>query len=60
MTLFKGKLVQFNISTVYVEPYTDSSTVFKFYYPRGDVFGRTSVNLEYYGFCQYRARDTKH
>lgn len=59
MTVFKGKLTQFNISTVYVEPYTDSSTVFKFYYPRGDVYWRTSVNLEYYGFCQYRARDTK-
>jgi len=47
MTVFKGKLAQFNISTVYVEPYTDSSTVFKFYYPRGDVYWRTSVSLEY-------------
>ncbi len=59
MTVFMGKLAQFNISTVYVEPYTDSSTVFKFYYPRGDVYWRTSVSLEYYGFCQYRARDTR-
>ena len=59
MTVFMGKLAQFNISTVYVEPYTDSSRVFKFYYPRGDVYWRTSVNLEYYGFCQYRVRDTK-
>jgi hypothetical protein len=58
LTVFKGKLVQFNISAVYVEPYTDSSTLFIFYYARPNVYWMTSIGLEYYGFCQYRVKDT--
>ncbi len=37
LTEFKGKLAQFNISTAHIEPYTDSSTLFTFYYPRTNV-----------------------
>lgn len=57
LTLFKAKLIQDNITTVYVEPYDSSSDFFTFYYPWRHWYFRTDVWLEYTGICQYRVRN---
>jgi branched-chain amino acid transport system permease protein len=54
LILFKERLVEYNISTVYVEPFTDSSTRFRFYYERNHVFWTTDVQLKFTLFCQYK------
>lgn len=53
-TVFKAKLEELGITTVYVKPFTDSSMTFTFYYERSNIVWRTSVRLEFFGFFQYR------
>lgn len=54
LTVFKAKLEEFNITTVHVEPYSDSSTHFTFYYKRNHVIWTTGIRLELYRLYQYR------
>lgn len=54
LTVFKARLIQENITTIYVEPYDSSSYYFTFYYPYRRWYYRTDVRLEYTGICQYR------
>jgi hypothetical protein len=54
ITQFKNLLVTLNVSKVYVEPYSDSSTHFTFFFIRYEKYWRASVSLEYYGLCQYQ------
>ena len=53
LTVFKTKLEELGISTVYVEPFTDSSWDFTFYYERSNIVWRTGVRLKMYGFFQF-------
>lgn len=54
LTLFKTRIAEYNISTVYVEPFTDGATHFTFYYERNHVWWTTRVNLQLTWFFQYK------
>ncbi len=56
LTIFKTRLMEYNISTVYVEPYTDDTTRFTFYYERNHVWWTTDVRLRFSLFCRYKIR----
>lgn len=55
-SIFLNRLGEWNITTVYVEPYSDSSSNLNFYYILFDKYYKTSVDFEYYGICRYRIR----
>ena len=54
LTVFKSRLIQENITTIYVEPYDSGSNYFTFYYPHSHWYYRIDVKLQYTGICQYR------
>lgn len=54
LSSFSQQLVQYNISTVYLEPFTDLDTNLTFYYERNAKFHRVGVMIERYGICEYR------
>ena len=53
-SIFLKNLDKWNITTVYVEPYSDSSSNLVFYYILFEKYYKTSVFFEYYGICKYR------
>ena len=53
-TSFKQQLERYNISTVYLEPYSELDRYLTFYFERRNRFYRGDVLIEYYGICQYR------
>lgn len=53
-TSFKHQLERYNISTVYLEPYSELDRYLTFYFEKRNRFYRTVVRIEYYGVCQYR------
>ena len=53
-SLFKQRLSEYNITTVYVRPFSDLSNHFSFYYVRYGSVYRSSVGIEPYGICRFR------
>jgi branched-chain amino acid transport system permease protein len=54
ITVFKNRIVGWNISKVFVEPY-DSGNDFTFFFIRNGNYWTTSVRLEHYGLCKFKA-----
>jgi len=57
-SIFKLRLQEYNISTIYVEPFSDLTNSFSFYYIRNGSVYRSSVAIRPYGICQYRLDKT--
>ena len=55
-SLFLNRLDEWNITTVYVEPYSDSSSNLVLYYILFEKYYMTNIDFEYYGICRYRIR----
>lgn len=53
-SLFKQRLQEYNISTVYVEPYSGLTNSYIFYYVRNGGVYRSFIDIEIYGICRYR------
>ena len=56
LTAFKNMIYRFNVTKVYVEPYSEKSSEFTLFFRRNNIYWKTDVRLVYYGFCQYHAR----
>jgi hypothetical protein len=54
LSSFKAYLVQYNISTVYFEPFSDIDRHLSFYFNRTSGIYRIDIFIESYGLCQYR------
>ncbi len=54
LTVFEERLIQENVTTVYVEPYDSGTDYFTFYYKHSSWYFRTDVRLRHTGICQYR------
>jgi len=57
-SIFLQRLEEYNISTVYVEPFSDLTNSFRFYYIRNGSVYRSFVAIKSYGICQYRLDKT--
>ena len=55
-SVFTERLKMYNISTVYVEPYTILNNVYIFYYERNKAVYRTFIKILPYNLCQYRLK----
>ena len=55
-SVFNERLQMYNISTVYVEPYTILQNVYIFYYQRNEAVYRTFIKIVKYDLCQYRLK----
>jgi len=52
-SIFLQRLEEYNISTVYVKPFSDLSNHYSFYYVRYGSVYRSSVGIEFYGICRF-------
>ena len=52
-SIFKLRLQEYNISTIYVKPFSDLTNSFSFYYIRNGSVYRSSVHIKFDGICRY-------
>lgn len=57
LALFKKRLIEYDITTVYVEPYSDLDRHFTFYYIRMNKYYKTHVTIQSCGLCQYKIQE---